>query len=274
MAGGGIRIRSLGWAGAELRAGDATLLIDPLDDPGAVFAALGDAARSIALPRVVAPERPGAAIAGLVTHLHRDHADAAALRDGLAPGAPIFVPPPGPAAGLVELGLAQADHELDAAGLERRTPALWEPEAIGPFTITAVPAADGTGDPQVSWLIAADGVTVLHLGDTMLHGWWWRIALHAGPIDAVLVPINGARIDFPHRQPASALPAVLDPEQAAEAVRLLGARRAVPIHYDGYGGSRFYRPTDRALERFRAAGAGAGWTAHPLAAGEQLVVRA
>ena len=170
---------------------------------------------------MIAPEQPTAA-AGLVTHLHRDHADAGALAAGLAPGAPVLEPAAGGGEGLEVLGLAQAEHELDAAGLERRRLEAWDTARIGPFAITAVPAVDGTGDPQVSWLVEADGTRVLHLGDTMFHGYWWRIALRAGPIDVALVPINGAVLDFPHRQPPSRLPGVMDAEQAAEAVRLLG----------------------------------------------------
>ena len=266
-----IYARSLGWAGVELTAGNATLLIDPLEDAGAVFAALGDAAAAISRPEVVASSSPGAAVAGLVTHLHRDHADAAALTAGLAVGAPVLEPGTGGGEGLEELALAQADHELDAAGLDRRRVAAWETATVGPFTITALPAADGTGDPQVSWLVEAGETRVLHLGDTLFHGWWWRIALHAGPIDVAFVPINGAVLDFPHRQPGSSLPGVMDPEQAAEAVRLLGARVAVPMHFGAYEGGPWYRPAERPLERFLAARSD-GWEAQPLAPGEELAI--
>ena len=264
----GLRIRSLGWAGFELGAGDETLLIDPLADAGAVFRALGEEADPIVPPEVIAPEHPTAA-AGLVTHLHRDHADAGALAAGLAPGAPVLEPAAGGGQGLELLGLAQAEHELDAAGLERRRIEAWDTARIGPFAITAVPAVDGTGDPKVSWLVEADGTRVLHLGDTMFHGYWWRIALRAGPIDVALVPINGAVLDFPHRQPPSLLPGVMDAEQAAEAVRLLGARVAVPMHYGGYAGTRFYRPGEESLDRFLAAADG-GCELRPLAPGEQF----
>ena len=264
----GLRIRSLGWAGFQLGAGDETLLIDPLSDAGAVFRALGEEADPIVPPEVIAPDRP-TATAGLVTHLHRDHADAGALAAGLAPGAPVLEPVAGGGEGLEELGLAQAEHELDAAGLERQRLADWDTTTIGPFTVTALPAVDGTGDPQVSWLVEADGARVLHLGDTMFHGYWWRIALRAGPIDAALVPINGAVLDFPHRQPPSRLPGVMDAEQAAEAVRLLQAPVAIPMHYGGYAGTRFYRPAEASLERFLAE-AGDDCEVRPLAPGEQF----
>src|SRR5947199_3858156 len=114
-----MRLTWLGWAGAELEAGGATLVIDPLDDAGAVWAPLGDRAAATRLPQVVPPSA-GTAVAGLVTHLHRDHADARALTGALESGAPLFEPPAGGGDELEELALAQADHELAAAGLDRR----------------------------------------------------------------------------------------------------------------------------------------------------------
>jgi L-ascorbate metabolism protein UlaG (beta-lactamase superfamily) len=159
----------LGWAGAELEADDATVVVDPLDDAGAVFAPLGELSAGTPLPEVVAASA-GRAVAGLVTHLHRDHADAAALAAALAPGAPVLEPPAGGGDAVEGLALAQAEHELAAAGLDRRRVEPWESVTAGPFTLTALPATDGVGDPQVAWLVEADGVRVLHLGDTMFHG--------------------------------------------------------------------------------------------------------
>ena len=60
---------------STLEADGATVVIDPLADAGAVFAWMGEGAADIPVPEIVAPS-PGAAVAGLVTHLHRDHADA------------------------------------------------------------------------------------------------------------------------------------------------------------------------------------------------------
>src|SRR5256885_673325 len=97
------------------------------------------------------------------------------------------------------------------AGFGRGESARGRAREAGPFTVTAVPAVDGSGDPQVSWLIEVDGKRVLHLGDTMWHGWWWRISERYGPPDILLAPINGARLNLPHRQPASPLGAALDP---------------------------------------------------------------
>jgi L-ascorbate metabolism protein UlaG (beta-lactamase superfamily) len=156
---------------------------------------------------------------------------------------------------LEELALLQAERELAAAGLERRRVAPWQSVTAGTFTLTALPAADGIGDPQVSWLIEAGGVRVLHLGDTIFHGYWWRMAHRHGPFDVVLVPVNGAVVSFPHRRPASPLPVALDPAQAAIAAWILGARQAIPIHADGYEIDGIYQPAPDAAEGFAAAAA-------------------
>ena len=268
-----MRLTWLGWAGAELQADGATVVVDPLEDAGAVFAPLGERAARTPRPQVV-PPGAGRAVAGLVTHLHRDHADAAALAGALAPGAPVLEPPAGGGDAVEELALAQAEHELAAAGLERRRIAPWQSVTAGPFTLTALPACDGLGDPQVAWLVEADGVRVLHLGDTIFHGYWWRMARRHGPFDVVLVPVNGAVVDFPHRRPASPLPAALDPDQAAIAAWILGARRAIPIHAEGYEIDGVYRPVPDAAERFAAAAAERGVPVQVLDVGETIEVSA
>jgi L-ascorbate metabolism protein UlaG (beta-lactamase superfamily) len=271
-----MRIRWLGWAGVEVEENGERVVIDPLGDTAAVFAWLGERAAGMSVPAVVSP-RPGA-VAGLITHLHRDHADAAALAVALSADATVYepaaeAPPSGaadhptkaPPSGAADhptmyvgntgeqLGIAQADHELTAAGITRRPAAPWASSAAGPFTLTALPAVDGTGDPQVSWLIEAGGTRVLHLGDTMFHGWWWRIRERFGAPDVVLAPINGARLTFPHRRPPSPLPGVMDPEQAALAAELLRAERLVPIHYGGYELTGLYEAVPDALERVKSA---------------------
>ena len=246
-----MRIRWLGWAGVEFEEQAERVVVDPLEDAAAVFAGLGEMAADMPLPEVVSPQ-PGA-VAGLVTHLHRDHADAAALRAALSAEATVHEPVGYGGAGIEQLAIAQADGELGASGLTRRAIAPWTSVTVGQFTVTALPAVDGTGDPQVSWLIEAAGKRVLHLGDTMFHGWWWRFTERFGAPDVVLAPINGARLTLPHRRPASPLPAVMEPEQAALAAHLLRAARLVPIHYGGYELTGLYEPVPDALERLRSA---------------------
>jgi L-ascorbate metabolism protein UlaG (beta-lactamase superfamily) len=245
-----MQIRWLGWAGVEVEAQSERVVVDPLADAAAVFAWLGEGAAEIPLPEIL-PAQSGA-IAGLVTHLHRDHADAVALAAALSGGAEVYEPRGYGGVGVEQLAVAQADQELSASGLTRNAIAPWERVDAGPFTLTALPAVDGTGDPQVSWLIEADGKRVLHLGDTMFHGWWWRFSARFGTPNAVLAPINGARLTFPHRSPASSLPGAMDPRQAALSAELLRAARLVPIHYGAYERAGLYEPVPDALERVRS----------------------
>jgi L-ascorbate metabolism protein UlaG (beta-lactamase superfamily) len=266
-----MRVRWLGWAGVEIEAEGATLMIDPLADPGATFAALGeDVLSRVELPAVVAPESSGTAVAGLVSHLHRDHTDAGALAQGLAPEAVVHEPVWPGGADAENLAVAQANAELEQAGLRRRAVEVWERAEVGPFAITTLPAVDGLGDPQVSWLVEADGQRILHLGDTIFHGFWWRMARRHGPYDVVLAPINGARVDFPHLQPPSPLAAAMEPEQAALAGELLGARTLIPIHYDGFEIDPWYRPVAGSRPRFEAAASGRPYESRLLEPGESL----
>jgi L-ascorbate metabolism protein UlaG (beta-lactamase superfamily) len=266
-----MKVRWLGWAGVEIEADGAKVVIDPLADPGATFAVLGEEAlRRVQLPAVVAPEAEGTAVAGLVSHLHRDHTDAGALAGALAADAAVHEPVWPGGADAENLSIAQANAELDRANLARRAVGIWEREETGPFAITALPAVDGLGDPQVSWLVEADGTRILHLGDTIFHGYWWRMARRHGPFDLVLAPINGPVVDFPNLQPPSPLAAAMEPEQAAIAGELLGARTVIPIHYDGFAIEPFYRPTADPLDRFEAAGAERSYDIRLLEPGESF----
>jgi L-ascorbate metabolism protein UlaG (beta-lactamase superfamily) len=263
-------IRWLGWAGVEIESDGAALVIDPLAEPGATFAALGDGARRAQLPEVVVAAADGDAVAGLVSHLHRDHADAGALAAALAPDAQVHEPVWPGGSDPENLALAQANAELERAGLARAEVETWGRVEVGPFVLTALPAVDGLGDPQVSWLVEADGRRVLHLGDTMFHAYWWRMARRHGPFDLVLAPINGAVVDFPHLQPPSPLAAAMEPEQAALAGELLGTRTVVPIHYDGYSVDPWYRPSPEPAERFVRSAAGRPYEAVMLEPGQTI----
>jgi L-ascorbate metabolism protein UlaG (beta-lactamase superfamily) len=266
-----MKVRWLGWAGVEIEAEGASLVVDSLEDAAATFAALGEERlREVKLPSIVPPEASGTAVAGLVTHLHRDHTDAAALGAALAPDAEVHEPQWPGGEDAENVALAQADAELDRAGHPRRKTEAWQTAEAGPFTITALPAVDGLGDPQVSWLVEADGQRVLHLGDTIYHAYWWRMARRHGPFDLVLAPINGPVVNFPHLQPPSPLAAALEPEQAALAGELLGARTLIPIHYDGYAIEPWYRPVDEPQVRFEAAVAGRPYETRILEPGESF----
>jgi L-ascorbate metabolism protein UlaG (beta-lactamase superfamily) len=264
-----MEIRWLGWAGVEISAGDDSIVVDLLSNPDGVLEGSG---LTGVMPTVVPPTRDGTAAAGLCTHLHRDHADAHALDRALRPTAPVLHPVSFGGDDFENLWLLKAEAELADTGLLRRAAAYWETFEIGPFSIAAVPAVDTLGDPQVSWAIRAHGKTVLHLGDSMYHGYWWRAAHRFGPFDAVLTPINGPVVCFPHCQPPSPFPSTLDAEHAAVAARLLGARVVMPMHYDGFQVDGHYETVPDELERFNTACHGEPFALEIPAPGEAFTI--
>lgn len=177
--------------------------------------------------------RPGGEVsAALVTHLHRDHTDATALAEVLTTGAPVLRPARGYGDDVDNVATLLSERELVEHELAAQVVDTWDVREIGPFKVTAVPSIDGLGDPQLNWVVEADGQRVFHGGDTMFHGWWWLVARRFAPFDVAFLPANGAVVDAPHLQPPSPVAAAMDPLQAAAAAKILGARHAVPIHYE------------------------------------------
>lgn len=207
-----LRAQRLAWAGVRLQLGADAVFLDPLLNADVWGPALHDA-------WVPVDAGPGQRYV-LVSHRHPDHFDLGAIRQALGNE------------GLL-LGTPDVVSAATAAGIRARAPALYEPVLLGDFTATAVPASDGYGDPQVSWVVSGGGRRIIHCGDTMWHGAWWHMGRQLGPFDAAFLPINGAR--FSWRQPVSDIPAVLTPEQAVAAAVVLGARQIVPIHYGVQG---------------------------------------
>lgn len=225
-----LRIQRLAWAGIRLQLPQATLFIDPLVNPEAWGKALAD-------PLVPVADSVGDTSV-LITHAHPDHYDVQATADALRRGGVLAYP-----AGIQPFPLP--------AGARARPSPLWEPQLLGDFTATPVPAADGYGDTQVSWVVSVGGRRIFHGGDTSWHGNWWRIGRQFGPFDIAFLPINGAR--FGWRKPASGQPGVLTPDQAVAAANILGARMLVPIHYGVTGMQDYQEVTDPVRQLRKAA---------------------
>lgn len=246
-------VRRLTWSGVEIEASGATIVIDLLGGTPALAKYAGDPAEELLVPSAAA----GTVAAATVTHLHSDHFDVEALRHALAPRAPVLCP-------------VESTETVRAAGLNARGVELWETVAVGEFELTAVPAVDGFGSAQVSWLVEQGGRRLIHCGDTLWHGFWWQIAERFCPIDLAFLPVNGAIADFDYLQPPSGLAAVLTPEQAAAAAHVLGARLASPIHYGTFHRPPLYISLPDVESAFLAAAARRGVTTRLLRPGDEV----
>ena len=240
-----LKVRRLGWAGVEIEYNNEVIVIDYIQDTTPLIQ-LRSADEPF--PQV---SRMGDIAAGLLTHLHADHADPKALQAALRNGAPVFRPEP--TAG-VEADMAltsYAEEQFAKTRLPFEIVAAWEQRKIGSFTINSAPAVDGFGDTQVSWIVECGGRKIFHTGDTLFHGFWWRIAHRFGPFDVAFLPINGAVVNFPLLQPASPLEAIMTPEQAAIAASILQTKCVVPIHYKSLHKPPMYIETAHPAERLK-----------------------
>lgn len=211
-----LRAQRLAWAGVRLQLEKDALFLDPLISPDVWGPALKDA--------LVPMDGADGDRFVLITHRHPDHFDKTAARKALGSGGTLVCAP--------DVAATAA-----AAGFNVRTAPLYEPVLLNEFTATSVPAVDGYGDSQVSWVVSGGGRRIIHCGDTLWHGSWWRIGRQFGPFDAAFLPINGAC--FGWRKPVSDVSAVMTPEQAVAAAVVMGARLLVPIHY-GIVGAESY----------------------------------
>lgn len=242
-----MKVRRLGWAGIEVESQGLVAVIDHVLGWKSIEPYIGP-------PRtpLLEPSAAGQAVGAFVTHLHTDHTDASAIHAALTDSASLHRPRVMEGEPLETGGVIAAELELKEAGVDQVLVDEWDTVETGPFVATAVPAVDGFGDPQVSWVIEADGKRIIHAGDTLFHGSWWLIRMRFGPFDAAFLPVNGALASFPHRQPASGFEASLSPEQAVAAAQILGARRLVPIHYDGIHQPPVYEQTNGIPSRLAA----------------------
>lgn len=247
-----MRITRLSWAGVRIEHAGLTLVIDPLENVERLTKlGLGE-------PRdeLVPIAARGSVDLALVTHRHPDHFDATAVNECLRTGGVVACP-------------TRMVKEVSKRGMQAQPFEPFETREFGSLSVTAVPAVDGLGDSQVSWIVDSGGTRVFHCGDTLWHGHWWRIAHKCGDVTVAFLPINGAIVEFAGLA-SSGIPVCMTPEQAAAAAKLVGAKVACPIHYSLFDNPPTYAETKNAPQRFRDAGVKHGVSIRELAPGETL----
>jgi L-ascorbate metabolism protein UlaG (beta-lactamase superfamily) len=191
-----MELRYLGHSAFSLSDGGTTVLVDPFltGNPRAA---------------VSADELDATTI--LLTHGHADHiGDTVAIAKRT---------------GATVVAVVELANEIGGEGVDVRDPNLggtetfaWGSAKLVPAWHTAV-SPNGTAHIAAGLLIDFAGTTIYHLGDTCLFS-DLQLVGRTRAIDVALVPIGGHY--------------TMDRHDAVEAVRLVGAKTVVPIHYDTF----------------------------------------
>ncbi|WP_331766258.1 MBL fold metallo-hydrolase [Embleya sp. NBC_00896] len=128
----------------------------------------------------------------------------------------------------------------------------------GTITVTGVPAIHGPGAREevepitgqvVGFVLTGEGLPTVYVsGDNASLDLVKEIAEHFGPVDTAILFAGAPR--FAVLFDGALI--VLDGAQAAEAVKILGARRVVPVHYDSW--AHFTEGRDELVAAFTNAG--------------------
>lgn len=220
----------IGTATTLLRLGPFTLLTDPnfLHRGQRAYLGRGLFSRRLTEPALQPAQLP-ALDAIVLSHLHGDHFDRVARRE-LDRDVPVLTTPSA-ARRLGRWGFGRSE------GLPTWESATLESDGAR-LTVTAVPGQHAPG-PARPLLPAVMG-SVLELdtgpgrpfrlyisGDTLYRPWLREVSERCGPLDAMVVHLDGTRI--------LGLLVTMDGRQGADLVELLGPPVTVPVHYDDYG---------------------------------------
>ncbi len=224
-----VPVRAFGGPTALVEYGGLRFLVDPtFDAPGDHPTPNGLVLVKTA-PSSVSPAELGGIDVVLLSHdEHPDNLDT--FGRALLADVPLVLTTPG---GAQRLGGA-------AKGL-----ADWEPFELarpggGTITVTGVPALHGPGPREqveaflgqvVGFVLTGEGLPTVYVsGDNASLGLVEEIAARFAPVDTAVLFAGAPRIPFVF----DGEPIVLDSGQAAKAAEMLGARRVVPVHYDGW----------------------------------------
>lgn len=210
----------LGQSGFLVLQGGEFVLFDPyLSDSLTRKYAATDKPHVRMTERVVDPGRLDFVRVVTSSHQHTDHFDPETLEPILtaASRAQLVLP---------AATLAPAEGRLGSAFRSRLVPVdEGVPLEVGPFRLEAVPAAHEERLPvYAGFILSAGPFRLYHSGDTVLYpGMAERLRPYA--VDVALLPING-------RAPERRVAGNLDGREAAGLARDIGARIAIPCHFE------------------------------------------
>ncbi|MEW9554876.1 MBL fold metallo-hydrolase [Nonomuraea sp. NPDC050783] len=241
-----IPVRVLGGPTALFVYGGLRFLTDPtFDDPGDYHVPGGRLTKTA--PASAVPADLGRIDVVLLSHdEHPDNLDNSGR--ALLADVPLTLTTPGGARRLGKGAMGLAD---------------WEPVELdrpggGTITVTGVPAVHGPGPREevepitgevVGFVLTGEGLPTVYVsGDNASLDLVRQIADRFGPVDTAVLFAGAPRFAVLFGGELI----VLDSAQAVEAARILGARRVVPVHYDGW--AHFTEGRDELVAAFTEAG--------------------
>ncbi|GGW62112.1 MBL fold metallo-hydrolase [Streptomyces xantholiticus] len=240
-------VRVFGGPTALFEYGGLRVLTDPTFDGPGDYPVPGGPVLTKTAPSVGTPADLDRVDVVLLSHdEHADNLDNSGR--ALLADVPLTLTTPGGAKRLGEGATGLADWEsveLDRPG-------------GGTVTVTGVPAIHGPGPREdvepftgqvIGFVLTGDDLPTVYVsGDNASLDLVEQIAERFGPVDTAVLFAGAPRISVLFDGQCL----VLDSAQAAEAARVLGARRVVPVHYDSW--THFTEGRDDLATAFTAAG--------------------
>ncbi|MFF5841800.1 MBL fold metallo-hydrolase [Streptomyces massasporeus] len=244
-------VRTLGGPTALFEYGGLRFLTDPTFDAPGDYARPGGPVLTKTAPAAATPADLGGVDVVLLSHdEHPDNLDTSgrALLDRI----PLTLTTPG-----------GGERLRESLGDKVRGLADWESVELdrpggGTVTVTGVPALHGPGPREqvepftgqvVGFVLTGEGLPTVYVsGDNASLDAVREIAGRFAPVDTAVLFAGAPR--FPVLFDNQVL--VLDSAMAAEAARILGARRVVPVHYDSW--AHFTEGREQLEAAFTAAG--------------------